>query len=77
MEVCAPDIQGGHLRFAELDTGRTVVRVPVATDPQPRSGPGGADQADDGREVVQGFASPVLAEERKWPVRYTVPFAGP
>ena len=77
MEVCAPDIQGGHLRFADPDTGRTVVRVPVATDLQPRSGPGGADQADDCREVVQGFASPVLAEERKWPVRYTVPFAGP
>ena len=77
MEVCAPDIQGGHLRFADPDTGRAVIRVPVAIDLQPRSGPGGADQADDGREVVQVFAAPVLADERIQPVLYTVPFAGP
>ncbi len=77
MVVCAPDIHGGHLRFADPDTGRAVVRVPVAIDLQPRSSPGGADQADDGREVVQGFAAPVRVDERRQPVLYTVPFAGP
>ena len=63
MEVGVPDIQGGHLRFADLDAGRVVVRVPVTIDLQPRSGPGGADQSDDGGEAVQGLAAPVLADE--------------
>ena len=63
MEVGALDIQGLDLRFADLDAGRVLVRVPVTVDLQPRAGLCGADQADDGCEAVQGFAAPVLGYE--------------
>ena len=47
MEVGALDIQGGHLQFTDLDTGRAIVRVPDQAShpvlPQWRNGnPGGS-----------------------------------
>ncbi len=62
MEVDAPDIQGLDLRFADLDAGRVVVRVPVTVDIHPCDGFCETDLADDGCEGLQGFAAPVPAE---------------
>ena len=76
VELGAPDIQGRHVRWADLDTGRTDVRVTVAIDLQSGAGGSGADQVDDGRQAGQRLAAPVPADERAQPVLDPVPLAG-
>ena len=77
MELGALDVECLHLGIAYLDTLGVAVGVEIAVDLEPGAGACGTDQADDGGQVGERLAAPVLADEREQAMFDLVPFAGP
>ena len=77
MEVITVDIDRVHFRIGDLDGLGIVVFVEATLYVEPLGRRGGSDQLDDDLMADEGLAAPVLRDECKKPMLYTVPFAGP
>src|SRR5664279_4596629 len=76
MECVTLDIEGCHLRFADLDTRRVGACIQFAAHRQAGLGRGGSDQFHDGLAARQGLAPPCLGDVAKQLVLYFVPLRG-
>src|ERR1019366_5213712 len=67
MECVALDIEGHHLRVADLDALRIVACIKLASHRQASPGRGGRDQFDHCFPAGQGFSPPGLGDVAKQP----------
>ena len=77
MECVALDIEGHHLRVADLDALRIVACIKLASHRQASPGRGGRDQFDHCFPAGQGFSPPGLGDVAKQPMLDFVPLRGP
>src|ERR1700733_12373742 len=68
VECVTLDIEGLHLRVADLDALRVAAGIKLASDRQAGPGRGGGDQFDDCFAAGQGLASPGLSDVAEQPV---------
>src|SRR5258708_30357434 len=77
MECVALDIEGFHLRVADLDTLRVVPCIKLASHRQTSLGRGGRNQFDHRFTADQGSSSPGLGNVAEQPMLDLVPLRGP
>src|ERR1019366_6505085 len=73
MECITRDVEGLHLRVADLDALRVAARIQLAAHGQASRGRGGGNQFDHCFATGQGLASPGLSDVAEQPVLDLVP----